>query len=198
MAHLSALIVETDPTVIDLIRKCLRQSNEHQFKTRSAASLEAAQCLMAHYDFDAILVDPALPDAEGLEVVRRLVASAPEAALIVMTDERGNQGLAFKNYRFGAQDYLEKQHLSPLLVLKSILYAIEIKNILQEKEDLLNDFMLALKELDALQQILPMCSCCKKVQWNKNLWLDPEDYISRLREYLGSDLTCPDCSEKEF
>jgi len=55
--------------------------------------------------FDCLLVDLRLSDAEGLVAVRRLRASEPDAAIVVLAapDDRG---LALESLRLGAQDVL--------------------------------------------------------------------------------------------
>jgi len=55
--------------------------------------------------FDCVLVDLRLSDAEGLSSVRRLRASEPEAALVVLAGPE-DRALAIESLRHGAQDVL--------------------------------------------------------------------------------------------
>jgi hypothetical protein len=48
-----------------------------------------------------------------------------------------------------------------------------------------------------LQQILPICSYCKKIRDDENYWQSVEDYISRHTEATFSHGICPTCYEKE-
>jgi len=150
-----------------------------------------------HYSFDVILVDPDLPDAKGLEAVRRLLAAVPDAAIIVISDRRGDRGLAIRCVRFGAQDYIEQQHLSPFYLYKSVIYAIERKRILQQKDDLLADLGEALQKVNMLQQMLPLCKGCQKVYSSEDSrWLDMKIYIRQRAGQLQQIGLCPECKEQ--
>ena len=64
--------------------------------------------------------------------------------LIVLTGLKDQQ-VALQAVRFGAQDYLEKDQLTPTLLYRSILYAMERKKSIQDKMDLFADLGKALE-----------------------------------------------------
>ncbi|TKB10848.1 response regulator [Desulforhopalus sp. IMCC35007] len=56
----------------------------------------------------------------------------------------------------------------------------------------------ALEELKTLKEIIPICSCCKKVRGKEGSWTLLEQYI---REHSLADFThgiCEDCAEKLY
>jgi serine phosphatase RsbU (regulator of sigma subunit) len=73
-------------------------------------------------DVDCVLLDLGLPDAVGLESLRRVRAAAPTVAVIVLTgldDERAGEAAVTA----GAQDYLVKGKVDEDLLARAIRYA---------------------------------------------------------------------------
>ncbi|HEX5146218.1 MAG TPA: SpoIIE family protein phosphatase [Conexibacter sp.] len=85
---------------------------------------EAEEMLSGPPGIDCVLLDLGLPDALGLESVERLRASAPDAAIVVLTghddEQRGIEALSR-----GAEDYLVKGAVDGPLLARAIRYAIE-------------------------------------------------------------------------
>lgn len=63
----------------------------------------------------------------------------------------------------------------------------------EERERLLGELQTALAEVKVLQEILPICSYCKKIRDDENFWLSVESYISRHTNTKFSHGICPDC-----
>jgi PAS domain S-box-containing protein len=64
-----------------------------------------------------------------------------------------------------------------------------------EREQLVSDLQKALAEVRTLQEILPICSYCRKIRDDKNYWHTVEGYIS---EHTGSQFShsiCPSCMD---
>ncbi|MGC4091161.1 MAG: response regulator [Polyangiaceae bacterium] len=73
---------------------------------------------------DALLLDLALPDAEGLESLRRAQAALPGVPIVVLTADHDAER-ALEIVRLGAQDYLVKRSLAADAVVRSVRYAVE-------------------------------------------------------------------------
>lgn len=75
--------------------------------------------------FDCILVDYHLPDMDGMEFLQLLPKQfgEPGVAAIVLTGE-GDEALAVRAMKLGAQDYLSKKHLDATLLSRSVKYAM--------------------------------------------------------------------------
>ncbi len=86
---------------------------------------EAAEVLAVDVP-DCVLLDLHLPDAQGLEALSRVRASAERAAVVVLTglaeEETGLAAVAA-----GAQDYLVKGRVEPGLFGRAVRYAIQRK-----------------------------------------------------------------------
>jgi two-component system sensor histidine kinase UhpB len=192
MDGFSILVVERDDDASQILN-CLQAPPEGKTEIHTAESLEEALRLLSHQIFDIILVDPELEDSQGIDTIRRLIKTSPDSAIIVISDYRGDERLAIRSVRFGAQDYIEKQHLSPFSLEKSMLYAVERKNILQEKFELLADLTSALEKVETLQNLLPLCRGCQKIyDETGSRWLELDAYLKVIRSKRSRGL-CPDC-----
>ena len=67
----------------------------------------------------------------------------------------------------------------------------------EERERMVSEIRAALAEVRTLQEILPICSYCKKIRDDENYWQSVEDYISHHTETTFSHGICPTCYEKE-
>jgi PAS domain S-box-containing protein len=62
-----------------------------------------------------------------------------------------------------------------------------------ERERLIAELQSALTEIRDLQEILPICSYCRKIRSDDNYWLTVEAYLSRHTSTQFSHGICPDC-----
>jgi DNA-binding NarL/FixJ family response regulator len=192
MDKISILIVEDNPGDIVLIREYLAEKPAFRHHIMEAATLAAAMELLGGTDFDVVLLDLSLPDSSGLDTVRTIVTRFPDIAVVVLTGLQ-NDDIAFQAVRYGAQDYLEKQLLSPALLYKSIMYAIERKQAMQQKEELLNNLTAALEKIHSLEGILPICVSCKKILTDDQQWVRVEMYDPKNSGIGAGQMLCPEC-----
>src|SRR6202035_4598402 len=86
---------------------------------------------------DIILLDLSLPDAQGLESIRRARAVAPRVPLVVLT-VLDDESMASRALQEGVQDYLIKGQIDARGLLRALRYAVERKNmqeaLFEEKE----------------------------------------------------------------
>src|SRR6185295_18059600 len=77
-------------------------------------------------DADCVLLDLGLPDAQGLDGLRRLLPVAHGAAICVLTGH-GDDHLGAEAVAEGAQDYLIKGQVEGVLLARAVRYAVERK-----------------------------------------------------------------------
>jgi PAS domain S-box-containing protein len=65
-----------------------------------------------------------------------------------------------------------------------------------EREQLVRELQAALSEVRTLQEILPICSYCRKIRDDENYWHTVESYISRHTSSQFSHGICPSCLAK--
>src|ERR1700754_727639 len=84
---------------------------------------DAAQRLQT-VEYDLVLLDLGLPDAQGLQALRALRAVADLTPIIVLTgSDDYKQGLIA--VREGAQDYLEKRRVNAGMLSRIVAYSVE-------------------------------------------------------------------------
>ncbi len=78
---------------------------------------------------DAIILDPDLPDSQGIVSFERMYAFAPDVPVILLTNQ-GEDDLAVRAVQGGAQDCLRKDEADPPALLRSVRYSIERHRLL--------------------------------------------------------------------
>jgi len=98
------------------------------FTIRRVQRMKEGIELLSTWTPDLVLLDLGLPDSKGVQTFLTLQKAFPNLAVVVLTGtaEKTTGLEAVKN---GAQDYLNKGDFSPALLAKTILYAIERKNL---------------------------------------------------------------------
>ncbi|MEM1413597.1 MAG: diguanylate cyclase, partial [Myxococcota bacterium] len=91
-----------------------------------ADSLEAGLLAVESEAPDAILLDLALPDAEGLDAIERMRASTPDVPVIAMTSD-DDEAVALEAVAAGAQDVLVKGYVEARGLARSLAFGIERK-----------------------------------------------------------------------
>jgi DNA-binding NtrC family response regulator len=98
------LVVEDEAYVRESLVAMLRAKG---FDAVEAASVTAALPLVEKGPVDVVLSDLRMPGADGLELVRRLQASAPETPVVILTGH-GSVASAVQCLKAGASDYILK------------------------------------------------------------------------------------------
>ncbi|HET9516848.1 MAG TPA: response regulator, partial [Actinoplanes sp.] len=102
--RLRVLLVEDDEGDAFLVRELLAEAGG-TFDLAVASTLRDAQRRMS--GVHCVLLDLGLPDAEGIDGLRKLLAIAGSAAVCVLTG-RSDEHLGVAAVAEGAQDYLVK------------------------------------------------------------------------------------------
>jgi serine phosphatase RsbU (regulator of sigma subunit) len=121
--RLRVLLVEDDEGDAFLVRELLYEA-EAPFDLAVATSLREATSMMR--GVHCVLLDLGLPDAEGIDGLRKLLAVAGSAAVCVLTG-RSDEHLGVAAVGEGAQDYLVKGQVDGVLLTRSLRYAVERK-----------------------------------------------------------------------
>jgi DNA-binding NtrC family response regulator len=101
MAH--ALIVDDDSDVVEWLQEVARMEG---FTVARAQSLRDARIELGRQRPDVLLTDLALPDGEGIELLREL--EKPEATEVIVITGHATVDSAIAALRAGASDYLVK------------------------------------------------------------------------------------------
>jgi DNA-binding NtrC family response regulator len=98
------LVVEDEAYVRDSLVEILRA---RRFDAAPAGSVAEALAHLGRAPVDAVLSDLRMPGADGLELVRRMQAVAPDVPVVILTGH-GNVASAVECLKAGASDYILK------------------------------------------------------------------------------------------
>jgi len=127
-APTTLLLIEDNPGDARLLREMVVELGAPNISLVHVASLAEAEKYVAHTAVDVILLDLGLPDAQGLDAVRRALAAAPGVPLLVLTG-LDDESLALQTLQEGAQDYLVKGRIEALGLFRALRYGIERKSL---------------------------------------------------------------------
>jgi len=107
---------------------------EHQgsysFALTCVEDMAAAERHLAGHAIDVVMLDLELPEAPGLEAVRRIHAALPHASIVLLCAP-GNEPAAVQAMQAGAQDYLINDEVDARELKRALRNAVERK-ILEE------------------------------------------------------------------
>jgi signal transduction histidine kinase len=133
------LIVEDVMESRELYRNCLLTDKSCDYDLLEVASIAEGLELCQTRTIDAILLDYLLPDGDGLKFLETLAeqnnSSNPP---VVMMTGYGDESIAVRAMKLGAQDYLPKHKFSPQLLISTVQGAIENARLrlqLQQSEE---------------------------------------------------------------
>lgn len=98
------LLIEDDPTTLKSLEMMLKAEGFNVFSTMHG---EEGLDLVKVYDYDLVILDLALPDVDGSDVLKHMRRSKIETPVLILT---GNDEIETKlrNFGLGADDYLIK------------------------------------------------------------------------------------------
>ena len=175
------MAVEDDAVSRAVLRQALRKLGHEVVE---AANGEKAWLLLNSKDqFRVVVSDWAMPQMDGLELCRRIrdTVKADYTYFILLTarDATGENQQAAADA--GVDDFLTKP-----------LHFEELWHRLRVAERILH----YATQVRQLEEMLPICSYCKKIRDDQNYWQQIEGYIN---ERTGSEFShsiCPDCYQR--
>jgi len=134
-APIRVLLLEDNPDDAYLIQRAFGSPRLRGFELMETAQrVSAAVVALTKYQgraFDVVLTDLDLPDSGGVDTVTALHRAAPDMPIVVLTGQP-DEALGVAALRRGAQDYLLKGQVEPMLLARTLRHAIERKRLLVE------------------------------------------------------------------
>ncbi len=124
------LLIEDNLASARLLQEFLMQAQSQEFILVHVKRLAEALEELGQSNYDVILLDLTLPDSQGLSSLPPLIGQAPSVPIVVLTNTNDEQ-LAIEAVRQGAQDYLVKRQVNVDVLVRSLRYAIERKQVLE-------------------------------------------------------------------
>lgn len=102
--HAKVLLVDDEE---DFIKTLAQRLEMRGLKVTGVTRGEDAVALTARQSFDAIVIDLAMPGMDGLETLKKIKESQPEAEIIMLSGQ-GTVKSGIEAMKLGAEDFLEK------------------------------------------------------------------------------------------
>ncbi|MDB4985062.1 MAG: sensor signal transduction histidine kinase [Myxococcaceae bacterium] len=128
------LLVEDNAADARLMRELLAEVPRQPFVVTVAGTLRDA--ILGLGDHDIVLLDLSLPDAHGVGTISRVVDVRNAPPVVVLTGNTDDE-VALKAVSLGADDYLLKSEITPSLIARTILYAIERRRGIAQAQQML-------------------------------------------------------------
>jgi DNA-binding response OmpR family regulator len=174
------LAVEDDAVARAVLRQALRRLGHEAIE---AADGEQALELLQKEPVRVVVSDWLMPKLDGLELCRRVRArpGAEYTYFILLTGNEATTDNQREAADAGVDDFLTKP-----------LNLDELWNRLRVAERILR-YATQVKELE---EMLPICSYCKKIRDDQNYWQQIEGYINERTGSEFSHSVCPDCYQR--
>ncbi len=125
---LRVLLIEDNPGDIRLIKEMLRDGGDTGIEVEFVDRLQSGIERLNQGDIRIVLLDLGLPDSHGLDTLARIYEQFPEIPIVILSGH-SDEALAVEAVKRGAQDYLLKGVADEKLLIRSIRYAVERKQM---------------------------------------------------------------------
>jgi PAS domain S-box-containing protein len=171
----TVLIIDDSPEDRELYRRYLRHDCNYTYTVLNAELGQQGFDLWQQYQPDAVLLDYYLPDLDGLSVLGRLQAAAPQTCLpVVVVSGQGSEAIAVETMKAGAQDYLVKGQINPERLHQALNNAIETAQLRNQLQQCIERERLVARIAKKLHQSLDLAEILQTT-------------VDEVRQYLQTD-----------
>lgn len=134
------LLVDDNPDDRERYVRQLKKIAQANYNYVEADGYDSMLTMLKQHKPDCVLLDYSLPGRNGLEILQEIVAKERHLPVIMMTGQ-GNESIAVKSLKEGAQHYLVKSEVTDELLHTHILAAIKHCAMEREHDDLIEQLM---------------------------------------------------------
>lgn len=128
---LSLLLVEEDEHTAARLFELLNRPQGTKFDITLVPHVEEALIKVQEGGWDVMLLDLGYHEGHGLDSLMRARVAARSVPIVVLTFQK-DEAIALKAARTGAQDYLTKGEVTPDLLSRTLIHAVERHRILRD------------------------------------------------------------------
>ena len=186
------LIAEDDAISNRMLAVTLTKWGHEVVSTTNGA--EALQMLHMT-DVSVAILDWMMPEMDGVDVCRKAREQLGTRPLyFILLTAKGRKEDIVTGLQAGADDYVAKPFDRDELQAR-LNVGIRIIELQSQLAARVNELEEALKRVNELQGLLPICCYCKKIRDDQNYWRQVESYISDHSAVKFSHSICPGCYE---
>jgi len=186
--NIRLLLVEDNPADARVVERHLKDAGLNQVTCDWVQTAADASDRLQKVEYDLVLLDLGLPDAQGLQALTALRAVADLTPIIVLTgSDDYKQGLSA--VREGAQDYLEKRRVNAGMLSRIVSYSVERNNFHRDLvratrryQDLFNNVPVALFTANQDGVLKTANAACVKLLSCQGIPLDKVNFLDLLFE----------------
>ncbi|MCG6947117.1 MAG: response regulator [Deltaproteobacteria bacterium] len=190
--NMKILIVDDIPENISALALALESEG---FTLAMASCGEEALKIVESFLPDLILMDVRMDGIDGFETCRQLKKNdaTSDTPVIFLTVSQDSEDIK-QGFQCGGVDYICKP-FSQEEVCARVRTHLHLRELIKEKEKLVNELQSALATVKTLSGLLPICSSCKKIRDDTGYWNQIESYIRARSEAEFTHSICPNCSK---
>jgi two-component system sensor histidine kinase/response regulator len=139
------VVIDDDPSAYTLVHHMLLTMDKPDLTVEWVETYEQGLSALTEKQYDVYLIDYRIGGDNGVNLLRKAVELNIDAPVIILT-AYGTYDVDMEVMHLGAMDYLDKKHLTPELLERSIRYALERKRNERELKQL-HDRVSSLEQL---------------------------------------------------
>lgn len=188
------MAIDDSPTNLQLLVEGLGELYEIICFTSGKEALS----LVEAYQPELILLDIQMPEISGYDLCEKLknlelIKNVPIIFITAMSQPEDE----IKGLEYGAVDYITKPFDMRIVNLR-ISTQVTLRRTSRLLAERTAELERTVKDLQTLQEIIPICMYCKKIRDDLGAWNQLEAYIS---QHTGSNFShgiCPECLREHF
>jgi len=189
MAPTKILIIDDDVALQNTFRKALKNEG---YDLLFAADGKTGLELIAEEKPILIFLDLLMPVMSGFQFLEKIKPQPDDPYNIIVITGHGSDIEIQRCFKLGVNFFLRKP-LSMVEIRCLAKRCIAMKELEQERTQLIAELRKAVDTIKALKRILPICASCKKVRLDNGYWQEVEAFLQANADMDFSHSICPAC-----
>lgn len=193
---INVLVIDDQEGVSGVFSQMLDMDTQYIGEVFVCESVAGARYFIETNHIDVVILDLFLKESSDLDTLALFRKEYKNIPVVVVTGH-DYPGLAYECFMYGADDFLSKPNISPILLVKSCVYSVDRRRVsrerqeLLEREQLLVELLKLLNEpysgIDTVKKLLERVQEFTKVQAIAIRLQDSEDFPYFVYKGFGED-----------